>query len=48
LKEENINNGWAVVCNDALKSREAFAAEKKRLAAEKAAAAKKVNIDNTN
>jgi formate hydrogenlyase subunit 6/NADH:ubiquinone oxidoreductase subunit I len=45
LKEENINNGWAVICNDALKSREAFAAEKKRLAAEKAAAAKKVSTD---
>ena len=38
LKEENINNSWAVICADALKSREAFAAEKKRLAAEKAVA----------
>jgi hypothetical protein len=43
LKEENINNGWAVICADALKSREAFATEKKRLAAEKAAAAKKAS-----
>ena len=40
LKEENINNGWNQLYEDALKSRDAYAAEKKRLAAEKAAGAK--------
>jgi NADH-quinone oxidoreductase subunit I len=40
LKEENINNGWNVLYDEALKSRAAYALEKKRLAAEKAAAAK--------
>ena len=40
LKEENINNGWNQLYEDALKSRDAYAAEKKRLAAEKAAATK--------
>jgi ech hydrogenase subunit F len=42
LKEENINNGWNVLFDEALKSRAAYAAEKKRQAAEKAAAAKPV------
>jgi len=40
LKKENINNGWNLLYEDALKSRDAYAAEKKRLAAEKAAATK--------
>ena len=40
LKEENINNGWNQLYENALKSRDAYAAEKKRLAAKKAAAAK--------
>lgn len=40
LKEENINNGWNVLYEEALKSRAAYAAGKKRQAAEKAAAAK--------
>ena len=40
LKEENINNGWNLLYDEAVKSREAYAAEKKRLAADKAAAAK--------
>jgi NADH-quinone oxidoreductase subunit I len=40
LKEDNINNGWNVLFEEAVKSREAYAAEKKRLAAEKAKAAK--------
>lgn len=41
LKEENINNGWNELVEQSLKSREAYAAEKKRLAAEKAAMVKK-------
>ena len=41
LKEENINNGWNKLFDDAIKSRAAYAAEKKRLAAEKATAEKK-------
>jgi len=40
LKAENINNGWNSLYDDAIQSREKFAAEKKRLAAEKAAGAK--------
>lgn len=40
LKEENINNGWNILYGEALMSRAAYAAEKKRLAAEKAAAVK--------
>ncbi|MBE2231624.1 MAG: 4Fe-4S dicluster domain-containing protein [Chitinophagaceae bacterium] len=40
LKEENINNGWNQLFDEALDSREKFAAEKKRKAAEKAAADK--------
>ena len=48
VKEDNINNGWNTLFDEALKSREAFAAEKKRLAAEKAktakAAAEKVDL----
>lgn len=40
LKEENINNGWNTLYAEALKSRAAYALEKKRLAAEKAAAQK--------
>jgi NADH-quinone oxidoreductase subunit I len=36
VKEENINNGWNQLFMDALKSREEYAAEKKRQAAEKA------------
>jgi len=39
-KEENINNGCSVLFDEALKSRAAYAVEKKRLAAEKAAALK--------
>ena len=42
LKEDNINNGWNILYDEALKSRDAYAAEKKRLAAKKAAAAKTV------
>jgi formate hydrogenlyase subunit 6/NADH:ubiquinone oxidoreductase subunit I len=42
LKEENINNGWNILYDEAVKSRETYAAEKKRLAAEKTAAAKAV------
>jgi len=41
LKEENINNGWNSLYEQAIKSREVYAAEKKRLAAEKAALAAK-------
>lgn len=33
LKEENINNGWNLLFEEALKSREAYAAEKKKRAA---------------
>jgi formate hydrogenlyase subunit 6/NADH:ubiquinone oxidoreductase subunit I len=40
LKAENINNGWNTLYDEAVKSREVFAALKKKLAAEKAAAAK--------
>lgn len=41
LKEQNINNGWNSLFDDALESRDAYAAEKKRKqAAEKAAADK--------
>jgi ech hydrogenase subunit F len=40
LKAENINNGWNMLYAEALKSRAAYALEKKRLAAEKAAAQK--------
>lgn len=40
VKEDNINNGWNALCEEALQSRAAYAAEKKRLAAEKSAAAK--------
>jgi ech hydrogenase subunit F len=40
LKEENINNGWNTLYEEAVVSREKYAAEKKRLAAEKAAAVK--------
>ena len=40
LKAENINNGWNKLFDEALVSREAYAAEKKRKAAEKAAADK--------
>jgi formate hydrogenlyase subunit 6/NADH:ubiquinone oxidoreductase subunit I len=47
LKQDNINNGWAVVCSEALKSREAYSIEKKRLAAEKAAATKKAMSNDT-
>ncbi|HEX6913731.1 MAG TPA: 4Fe-4S dicluster domain-containing protein [Chitinophagaceae bacterium] len=36
LKEENINNGWADICSEAVRGREAYSAEKKRLAAQKA------------
>ncbi len=41
VKGENINNGWNALFTEALKSRDAYAAEKKRLAAENTAAAKK-------
>jgi NADH-quinone oxidoreductase subunit I len=40
LKEENINNGWNKLFDEALESRELYTAEKKRKAAEKAAADK--------
>jgi ech hydrogenase subunit F len=40
LKAENINNGWNKLYDEALESRELYAAEKKRKAAEKAAADK--------
>ena len=40
LKEENINNGWNSLFENAIKSRAAYAAEKKRQAAEKALAEK--------
>jgi NADH-quinone oxidoreductase subunit I len=40
LKEENINNGWNALFDEALKSRTDYAVEKKRLAAEKADATK--------
>jgi ech hydrogenase subunit F len=36
VKAENINNGWKVIVDEAMKSRAAYSAEKKRLAAEKA------------
>jgi NADH-quinone oxidoreductase subunit I len=35
-KIHNINNGWAVIVDDALKSRAAYTAEKKRQSAAKA------------
>jgi ech hydrogenase subunit F len=41
VKEENINDGWNILYAAALKSREEYAALKKKLAAEKAATAKK-------
>lgn len=40
LKEDNINNGWNTLCEEGVKSRAAYAAAKKKLAAEKAAVAK--------
>lgn len=40
LKSENINNGWNKLFAEALESRELYAAEKKKQAALKAAAAK--------
>lgn len=40
LKAENINNGWNKLFDEAILSRELFAAEKKRKTAEKAAADK--------
>jgi ech hydrogenase subunit F len=40
LKEENINNGWNKLFDEAIESRELYAAEKKKKAAEKAAADK--------
>lgn len=40
LKEENINNGWNKLFDEAIESRELYAAEKKRKTAEKAAADK--------
>lgn len=52
LKEENINNGWNKLFDEAIESRELYAAEKKRKTAEKAAAdkaaaaAKKAAEDN--
>jgi len=42
LKKENVNNGWNVLYAEALKSRDDYAAKKKRLAAEKVAAAKTI------
>lgn len=36
VKEDNINNAWNILFADALKSRSDYAAEKKRLAAQKA------------
>ena len=36
VKAENINNGWKVIFDNALKSRAAYSAERKRLAAAKA------------
>jgi hypothetical protein len=44
LKQENINNGWNKLYAEALESRELYAAEKKRKAAEKAAAAKQDEV----
>ena len=35
IKIQNINNGWAIIVDEALKSRAAFSAEKKRQAAAK-------------
>ncbi len=46
LKEENINNGWNALYDEALKSRADYTAEKKRLAAEKGAAAKTIDEKN--
>jgi NADH-quinone oxidoreductase subunit I len=40
VKDDNINNGWNTLFDEALESRAAYAAEKKRLAAEKAASGK--------
>jgi ech hydrogenase subunit F len=37
VKEENINNAWKVTVDEAMKSRAAYSAEKKRQAAAKAA-----------
>jgi ech hydrogenase subunit F len=34
VKQENINNGWKVIVDEALKSRAAYMAEKKRKAAD--------------
>jgi formate hydrogenlyase subunit 6/NADH:ubiquinone oxidoreductase subunit I len=42
LKKENINNGWNRLYEEAIKSREKYAAEKKRLAANKAAGSRTV------
>ena len=44
VKEENINNGWNILFEEAIKSRDRYAAEKKKLAAEKAAAARTIAI----
>jgi NADH-quinone oxidoreductase subunit I len=40
LKEENINNGWNQLFDEAIVSRETYLAEKKKKAAQKAAADK--------
>jgi ech hydrogenase subunit F len=40
LKGDNINNAWNALYEESLQSRAVYAAEKKRLAAEKATAAK--------
>lgn len=40
LKGDNINNAWNALYKESLQSRAVYAAEKKRLAAEKATAAK--------
>jgi ech hydrogenase subunit F len=42
LKEQNVNNGWNTLFEEALRSREQYSAKKKKLTAEKSAAAKKV------
>jgi ech hydrogenase subunit F len=41
LKEDNINNGWNCLYTEALKSREEYAAKKKKLTAGKTTATKK-------
>ncbi len=46
LKEQNVNNKWNKLFNEALDSRAAYAAEKKRKQAEAKAAAAKANEDN--